>query len=105
MLRTIQLYKFIYEDRPQLLKAKTTKLIMGTRGVAITGDAIHAMVEQLKPMFPDRKLSPATIRQSVIANWLNVDKLPVEDVQQMAGHKSPVLPLSTSVRMLILNEN
>ncbi len=29
----------------------------------------------------------ATIRQSVIANWLNEKKLPLEQVQLMAGHR------------------
>jgi len=33
-------------------------------------------------------LNPSTIRQSVIANWLNEKKYPTEMVQLMAGHKT-----------------
>lgn len=38
-------------------------------------------------MFPDRSLSPKTIRDSVIALWLNDLKIPLEQVQLMAGHR------------------
>ena len=55
----------------------------------MTVDGIHAMIEPLKGLFPRRDLSPLTIRQSVIANWLNERKLPLEDVQNMAGHRFP----------------
>jgi hypothetical protein len=30
-----------------------------------------------------------TVFSSVISNWLNSRKIPIEDVQQMAGHKWP----------------
>ena len=87
--QTLMLYKYINEDRPHLLKSTTDKLLVGTRGVGISTDAIHSMVEQLKSLFPDTRLSPQTIRQSVICNWLNKDKIAIEHVQQMAGHKYP----------------
>ncbi|MEO6882419.1 MAG: hypothetical protein ABI199_00190 [Bacteroidia bacterium] len=40
-----------------------------------------------KPLFPDRNLNTKTIRQSVIANWLNEKKIPLEQVQLLAGHR------------------
>lgn len=36
-----------------------------------------------------RKLSPQTIRMSVICNWLNERKIPLERTQELAGHKWP----------------
>ena len=47
------------------------------------------MLRQLKHFFPDRTLNATTIRQSVITNWLNMDKKPIEVVQQMSGQKYP----------------
>lgn len=47
------------------------------------------LVETFRYLFPDRKLNIQTIRQSVIANWLNTYQIPVEDVQLLAGHKRP----------------
>jgi integrase/recombinase XerD len=38
-------------------------------------------------LFTDRNLNSKTIRQSVIANWLNEKKVPLEQVQLMAGQK------------------
>ena len=82
-----ELQLYINEHRKKLLKSKTNRLIIGTRGVPITVDGIHSIIDQLKGLFPDRKLSPATIRQSVISNLLNEGKYSLEDVQQFAGHK------------------
>jgi len=45
------------------------------------------MLHPMKALFPNKKLNPQTIRQSVIANWLNVDKIPLEDVQLLSGQK------------------
>jgi len=52
-------------------------------------DGIHSMLEPLKALFPQKKLHSKAIRMSVIANWLNERKIPLEDVQLMAGHKWP----------------
>jgi integrase/recombinase XerD len=50
-------------------------------------DDINYLVSTFKGLFPDRNLNPKTIRQSVIANWLNEKKLALEQVQLMAGHR------------------
>ena len=49
--------------------------------------------------FPDRNLSPATIRQLMIANWLNEKKIPLEQAQLMAGQKW----ISTTVKYRQVN--
>lgn len=81
--------KYINEVRPKMLRGATDKLIVGKLGKPITVNSIHAMIEPLKPLFPDKNLNPRTIRMSVICNWLNEKKLPLEHVQELAGHKWP----------------
>ncbi|PLX01099.1 MAG: hypothetical protein C0594_14350 [Marinilabiliales bacterium] len=47
------------------------------------------MIEPLKSLFPDRNLNPQRIRMSVISYWLNVRKIPTEDVMLLSGQKWP----------------
>ncbi len=81
--------KYINEVRPKMLRSTTDKLIITKLGKPIAVNSIHAMIEPLKPLFPDKNLNPKTIRMSVICNWLNEKKLPLEKVQELAGHKWP----------------
>ena len=81
--------KYINEVRPELLRCKTDKLLLGKLGKPILVDSIHAIIEPLKALFPDRNLNPRIIRMSVICNWLNEKKIPLERVQELAGHKWP----------------
>jgi integrase/recombinase XerD len=81
--------KYINEIRPELLRCTTDKLLLSKLGKPISVDGIHAIIEPLKPLFPDRNLNPRTIRMSVICNWLNEKKIPLERVQELAGHKWP----------------
>ncbi|WP_166921315.1 tyrosine-type recombinase/integrase [Flavobacterium poyangense] len=81
--------KYINEVRPRMLRSATDKLIITKLGKPIAVNSIHAMIEPLKPLFPDKNLNPKTIRMSVICNWLNEQGLPLEDVQELAGHKWP----------------
>jgi integrase/recombinase XerD len=80
---------YINEVRPQMLRSKTDKLIISKLGKSISVDSIHAMIQPLKPLFPDKNLNPKSIRMSVICNWLNEEKKTLEKVQQLAGHKWP----------------
>jgi len=75
--------------RPKLLKCTTNRLLIGIRGNADTVEGIGGMLEPLKNLYPDRPLNAKTIRLSVIANWLNVHKHRLEEVQEWAGHKYP----------------
>ncbi len=79
--------KYIREVRPELIKVKTDIFLVGKLGTPITVDDLNYLVSTFKPIFPDRNLNPKTIRQSVISNWLNEKRIPMEQVQLMAGHR------------------
>lgn len=81
--------KYINEVRPKMVMIKTDKLILNKLGKPISVDGIHSVIDPLKSLFPNKKLSPQTIRMSVICNWLNERKLNLEHVQELAGHKWP----------------
>lgn len=80
---------YLYVTRVKLQKGKplSNALLLGKLGTAVTVDDINYLIETYKPLFPDRNLTTKTIRQSVISNWLNEKKIPLEQVQLLAGHK------------------
>ncbi len=82
-------YEYLNTARRHLMKERNNHLFLTQEGKPITVSAIYTMIEPLKGLFPGRTLSPLKIRQSVISNWLNERKFPLEDVQDMAGHKFP----------------
>lgn len=82
------LMKYLSEDRSRLLKSTTDKLIISKLGTEETGEGINYVVETKKYLFPQRKLNPKTIRQSVITNLLK-QKKDLRIVQAFAGHKYP----------------
>lgn len=81
--------RYLNESRPSLKQKglKTDAFILGKLGTPITVDDVNYIIETAKPLFPDRNLNPKTIRASVIANWLNEKKIPLEQAQLLAGHK------------------
>jgi integrase/recombinase XerD len=79
--------RYIQESRKELISVETDKLVLGKLGTPITTDDINYIVSTFKLLFPDRNLNSKTIRQSVIANWLNEKKIPLEQVQLMTGQK------------------
>ena len=79
--------RYIYDLRPKLLQCETDFLLVNKLGNPMTVDDLQYLVSTFKCLFPTRNLNPKTIRQSVIANWLNEKKFPLEQVQLMAGHK------------------
>jgi len=81
------LERYINESRNTLKQINSDVFAIGKQGNALTIEVINYLVGTYKPLFPDRNLNPQTIRQSVIANWMNEKKLPLEQVQIMAGHK------------------
>lgn len=81
--------KYLNEVRPELLRCNTDKVLLNKLGKPISVDGIHAIFDSLKALFPDKNLNPKTIRMSVICNWLNEKKIPLERVQELAGHKWP----------------
>ena len=82
------LMNYIEKDRTRLLKVITEKLIISKLGREENGEGISYLIESMRSKFPDRKLNPKTIRQSVIANLLKQGK-DLRLVQAFAGHKYP----------------
>ena len=82
-------YRYLNEIRPVLLKAKETLFfIITAKGSAEKGEGIHYLIETFRPRFPNKKISPTIIRQSVIAQKLKAGK-DLRIVQVFAGHKNP----------------
>lgn len=80
--------KYMNQSRKELLKGTNESLVIGMRGGSITKDDIRYLVETFRGLFPDRQLSPDTIRMSVVSNWLNEKRFPLDQVQLMAGHRN-----------------
>jgi site-specific recombinase XerD len=95
--RTIELHpkqimminQYITEERPALNRKKSNRLILTRHNKEENGCSVHDVVKVYKPLYPDRVVSPLSIRQSVIANLLEAGK-DVRMVQVFAGHKSPM---------------
>jgi integrase/recombinase XerD len=81
--------QYITEERQALNKCKSDKLILTRRYKEENGCSVHDVVKVYKPLFPDRVVSPLSIRQSVITNLLKAGK-DIRMVQVFAGHKSPM---------------
>jgi len=79
---------YLNHDRGILLKVDSTKLIISKTGKPETGEGIHYIIETSKHHFPNKKLNPITIRQSVIYNLLKSGN-DLRIVQAFAGHKYP----------------
>ena len=80
---------YINEGRKSLHRdtIPTNAFVLGKLGTRLSVDDIHYLVSTCKSLFPDRNLTPSSIRQSVIANWLNEKKIPLEQAQLMSGQK------------------
>lgn len=79
---------YINKSRKDLMKENNDSLVIGMRGSSITSDDIRYLIETFKGLFPDRQLTPDAIRKSVVSNWLNERRFPLEQVQLMAGHRN-----------------
>ncbi len=84
-----QIRNYITEKRSKLAKENVKNLLVTKSGDQMTVDGIHAMIEPMKELFPDKVLNPKRIRQSVISFWLNERNLPLEDVMDLSGIKWP----------------
>ena len=79
--------QYINVERPNLNKKKSNRLILTRHYKEENGCSVHDVVKVYKPLFPDRVVSPLSIRQSVISNLLKAGK-DIRMVQVFAGHKS-----------------
>lgn len=82
----VPLYNYLQTIRPKLAKAKTEQLILTSRGTEERGEGIHYLIETLRSRIPNKKLTPTSIRQSVIAQKLQ-SGLDLRKVQAFAGHR------------------
>ena len=79
---------YIQKDRKELLKEETNQLIISKTGKSESGDGISYLVSTMQYLYPNKELTPKTIRQSVIANLLKLGE-DLRLVQVYAGHKYP----------------
>jgi len=85
--QVLRLYRYMNESRVELVKTGTPSLLVTQQGKKMSVDTINRLFVPLQGLFTDKNLNPTTIRKSVIANWINEQQLPLEDVQLLAGHK------------------
>lgn len=81
------LQRYIYEGRRPYLKEQTDKLFFGLERTEFTEQGVRTIIEKFNCWYPERNLKAKTIRDSVISYWLNDLRLPLEQVQLMAGHR------------------
>lgn len=79
-------HRYLHEVRPQLEKTVIPALLLTSRGTPEKGEGIHYLIETFRPHFPKKRLTPMTIRQSVIARQLKAG-IGLRQVQVFAGHK------------------
>jgi site-specific recombinase XerD len=77
--------QYLRVARRKMLKQSSDYLVINYQGKPSSVDDINFLIETFKGLFPDRNLNCKTIRDSVIANWLNEQNLPLDQVQIMAG--------------------
>jgi integrase/recombinase XerD len=82
------LHQYIHQERPRLLRTPTERLMLTKLGTPETGEGIHYLVSTYQGLFPTRRLTAGTIRQSVITQLLKEGR-DVRVVQVFAGHKYP----------------
>lgn len=82
------IYRYLSEYRARFIKQETEALIISGRGQAEQGEGIHYLVTTMRELVPTKKLTPTTIRQSVIANKLKAGQ-DLRIVQVFAGHRNP----------------
>lgn len=79
-------YKYLKEVRSELLKVETNQLIITKKGSAENGEGILYLVSTYRKQYRHKKITPTSIRQSVIANLL-AKGTDLRIVQVFAGHK------------------
>jgi integrase/recombinase XerD len=79
--------RYLRETRKKLNQTNSDKFILSSRGTPISTDDINYLVETFKPLFQGRNLNAKSIRASIIYNMLNIQNLPLQEVQDFAGHK------------------
>jgi integrase/recombinase XerD len=83
------LRKYLKMRNTHLLKKgmSSDKLLINKFGQPVRKHTIRDIVDDMNYLYDDRKLTSQKIRQSVISNWINQQKIPLDKVQVIAGHK------------------
>jgi len=82
------LTQYVHKERKRLLNSdKLDQLVIGYQGRPLTSEGISTFVETFRPLFPTKELTSKLIRDSVISYWLNDCRMPLEQVQLLAGHR------------------
>lgn len=85
--QVMQLHDYLTNDRPKLQTAAVSDhLLLTSRGTPERGEGVHYLVETLRELVPNKKLTPTTIRQSVLALKLR-EGADLRKVQVFAGHR------------------
>jgi site-specific recombinase XerD len=79
--------KYLHKGRRKMAAQKTDYLLLNYQGLPCKEENISFFVEWFKPMFPGKNINCKTVRDSVISNWLNVNRIPLDQVQLLAGHR------------------
>lgn len=88
--QVIVMLQYLSETRPVLLNGKQNESFMlGGRGNVFTAEEITKHIRSTyRNMFAHRKVTPVSIRQSVITNLISKN-VGIRTVQVFAGHKNP----------------
>ena len=82
------LHDYLVQDRPRLLKTTTDALLITSRGTAELGEGIHYLVTTYRRQLPGKRLTPTSIRQSVLHQRLQAGE-DLRKTQAFAGHQKP----------------
>lgn len=86
--QVLTLDKYLNIERPKLYKGSNQQLFVSIRNSPMSADGIQLFFRRLYGFY-HKEISVKSIRRSVISYWVNERKIPIEDVQIMAGHKYP----------------
>lgn len=81
--------EYLQKTRPKLNKFKVPELLLNKLGNPDNEDSIKNILSVFESMLSGKRVNAQNIRSSVIANWLNYYRIPLSDVQLMAGHRWP----------------
>ena len=83
--------RYLNDVRPELVMKgcnfQTKKLSLTKAGNPVQYDDIKKLINIQSNLLPEKIVTATSIRQSVISGWLNKQRIPMEQVQLMAGHK------------------
>ena len=83
----IWLQEYLEKERDKINIDDHPNLFLTSKGKIFSTESLNRMLRPLKASFHKKNLTALTIRQSVISHWINNQKLSLEQVHSMSGHK------------------